>query len=175
MISQAGNPHPQIRGLRARNQQEQFSDAFLLAISAAAGCALARPHPDHDSVDWTLSCRLPRRPKIDIQLKSTSVESKSQKEMRFRLKEKNFNDLSLTDVVVPRLLVLVTVPEDVEDWLRFSANHLSLYRCAYWLSLAGHKKLDDNKFFTVNIPRSNLFTSEVLRHFMRKVDSGEPL
>ncbi len=156
-------------------QQEQFSDAFLLAIAAGAGCASSRPGPDHDSIDWTLSCRLPRRPKIDIQLKSTSVADVSHKAIRYRLKAKNYRELSLTDLVVPRLLVLVIVPEDLEDWLCFSPDRLVLHRCAYWVSLAGAGELSDNKFFTVNIPRSNLFTSGALRHFMHKVDNGEPL
>ncbi len=157
------------------NQQEQFSDAFLLAITAAAGCATARPHPDHDSIDWTLSCRLPRRPKIDIQLKSTSVDAGSQKEIRYRLKEKNFRELSLTDLVAPRLLVLVVVPEDVEDWIECSPDRLVLRRNVYWLSLAKAGELNNSKSFTVSIPRSNLFTPQALRDFMRKVENGEPL
>jgi hypothetical protein len=157
------------------SQQEQFSDAFLLAIAAGAGCAVGRPSPDNDSVDWTLSCRLPRRPKIDIQLKSTSAGGGSEKEIRYRLKAKNCRELSLPDLVVPRLLVLVVVPEDVEDWLCFSPRSLTLHKAAYWLSLAGGKKLSNSKSFMVSIPGSNLFTSEVLRHFMKKVEAGEPL
>ncbi len=157
------------------NQQEQFSEAFLLAIAAVAGCASARPNPDHDSIDWTLSCRLPRRPKIDIQLKSTIVDGTSQKEIRYKLKEKNFRELSLTDLVVPRLLILVVVPGAVEDWLDFAPDHLVLYKCAYWLSLAGAREMTDIKHFTVTVPRANQFTPEVLREFMRKVDGGEPL
>jgi hypothetical protein len=170
----SGGRDPSSPWIARPNQQEQFSDAFLLAVAAAAGCASARPAPDHDSIDWTLSCRLPRRPKIDIQLKSTAIDRPEQ-DIRYRLKEKNFRELSFTDLVVPRLLVLVVVPQDVGNWIDFSPDRLILYKCAYWLSLAGAEKSSDNKSFTATIPRCNQFTSEVLRDLMRKVDNGEPI
>ena len=156
-------------------QQEKFSEAFLHAIAAGAGCASSKPFPDHDSIDWTLSCRLPRRPKIDIQLKSTAVPKVSQECIRYRLKAKNFRELSLTDLAVPRLLVLIVVPSDVEDWLCFSPERLILRQCAYWLSLAGTGRIGENKAVTVKIPGNNLFTSEVLRNLMHTVNNGEPL
>ncbi len=154
-------------------QKEKFSEAFLHAIAAGAGCASSKPCPDNDSIDWTLSCRLPRRPKIDIQLKCTSVPKLSQDCIRFPLKAKNFRELSLTDLAVPRLLVLVLVPSDVEDWLSFSPTQLTLRQCAFWLSLAGARRMSKNG--SVAIPEGNLFTSEVLRNLMRKVNNGEPL
>ena len=57
-------------GLPLTLAQEQFSKAFILSIASLAGCGAAVPEPDVDSIDWTLSCRLPRRPKLDLQVKS---------------------------------------------------------------------------------------------------------
>ncbi len=58
-------------GLSMSHAQEQFSKAFVLAVAALAGCSAAEPDPDLDDIDWTLSCRLrPRRPKLDLQVKS---------------------------------------------------------------------------------------------------------
>jgi hypothetical protein len=157
------------------NQQEQFSDAFLMAIAAAAGCALSRPVPDNDSIDWTLSCRLSRRPKLDVQMKSTIFQKDLNGDIRYRLKIKNYNDLILEDLVAPRILVLVTVPRKVEDWLSMTPESLLLRYTAYWRSLAGEPKLRNNKACTVTIPQRNLITPTVLRDLMMRINDGEPL
>jgi hypothetical protein len=34
-------------------QKEQFSNAFIYAVASVAGCSVAKPSVDHDSVDWT--------------------------------------------------------------------------------------------------------------------------
>jgi hypothetical protein len=56
-------------GMARTAQQESFGDAFLMAVAGAAGCGISLRRPDDDSIDWTLSCRLSRRPKIDVQMK----------------------------------------------------------------------------------------------------------
>lgn len=157
------------------NQQEQFSDAFLQAIAAAAGCALSRPVPDNDSIDWTLSCRLPRRPKLDIQLKSTIVDRPIGEDFRYRLKAKNYEDLSLPDLVVPRILILVTVPRKVEDWLCLTPDMLLLRYTAYWKALAAAPQIRNNKSCSVTVLRRNLLTPAVLRELMMRINDGEPL
>jgi hypothetical protein len=157
------------------NQQEQFSDAFLIAIAAAAGCAISRPTPDNDSIDWTLSCRLPRRPKLDVQLKSTIFQENTIGDIRYRLKIKNYNDLILEDLVAPRILVLVTVPRKVEDWLSMTTESLLLRYTAYWRSLAGEPRLRNSKACTVTISQRNLITPASLRDLMTRINDGKPL
>lgn len=157
------------------NQQEQFSDAFLMAVAAAAGCAISRPFPDNDSIDWTLSCRLSRRPKLDVQLKSTIFQKEVGGDIRYRLKIKNYNDLILEDLVAPRILVLVTVPRNVEDWLTMTPQSLLLRNTAYWASLAGQPKTRSTKACTVTIPQRNLIKPAVLRDLMMRINDGIPL
>jgi Domain of unknown function (DUF4365) len=157
------------------NQQEQFSDAFVMAIAAAAGCAISRPVPDNDSIDWTLSCRLPRRPKLDIQLKSTIFEKDVIGDIRYRLKIKNYNDLILDDLVAPRILVLVTVPRAAADWLSMTEESLVLRHTAYWVCLAGAPPVLNTKACTVTIPQRNLITPGVLQDLMLRINHGEPL
>jgi hypothetical protein len=167
MLPHAWTPRP--------NQQEQFSDAFLLALAAVAGCAISRPAPDNDSIDWTLSCRLPRRPKLDVQLKSTIFSANPDGDIRYRLKAKNYHDLSVSDLVVPRILVLVTVPRQVEDWIRITSEQMVLSYAAYWKSLAGAPRIRNTQACTITIPEGNLLTPAVLRDFMLRIDAGEPL
>jgi hypothetical protein len=99
-------------GLPITLAQEQFSKAFILALAALAGCAAAAPELDVDSIDWTLSCRLPRRPKLDLQVKSTRLAAEDGDHVPYPLKRKNYDDLSLPELLAPRLLVLVVVPDD---------------------------------------------------------------
>ena len=157
------------------HQQEQFSDAFLLAIAAAAGCSTSRPVPDNDSVDWTLSCRLSRRPRLDLQLKSTIFPNSASTDIRYRLKIKNYNDLILQDLIVPRILVLVTLPRKVENWLDLTPDDMVLRHSAYWVSLAGEPPIRNNNSRTVVIPKRNLLTQVTLRDIMRRINDGAPL
>jgi hypothetical protein len=157
-------------------RQEQFADAFLLAVAAVAGFTAAKPAVDHDSVDWTISSRLPRRPKIDIQMKSRRVENTDTGNViHYDLNHKNYEDLILADLQAPRLLVLVLVPHDLGDWLKLSPEQLTLQRCAYWYSLANQSERDNKTTVRVHIPRSNLLDVASLGALMQRANDQEPL
>ena len=128
-------------GLSLTLAQEQFSKAFILAVAALAGCSAAEPRPDVDSIDWTHSCRLrPRRPKLDLQVKSTGHDAGTREHIRYPLKRKNYDELILGDLLAPRLLILVLVSLKPEEWLVVSPQQLVLRRCAYWMSLAARRR-----------------------------------
>lgn len=99
-------------------KMEQFSRAYVAVIAAQAGCNPSRPEVDNDSVDLELcmkdipNCRRTRG-RVAIQLKCTHAVDRSKDEIAFALPVKNYNDLR-ADVMEPRLLVLVCVPEDCE-------------------------------------------------------------
>jgi hypothetical protein len=113
-------------GMAITTQQECFGDAYLLAVAGVAGCAVSLRRPDDDSIDWTLSSRLSRRPKIDIQMKTWNGDDRASDPIRYPLKRKNYDDLILTDVLAPRIFVLVTIPQDIGDWMTLSAEQLIL-------------------------------------------------
>jgi hypothetical protein len=137
-------------------QQECFGDAFLLAVAALAGCDTALRRPDYDGVDWTISCKLfSRRPKIDIQMKTWTGDDGLGDQIRYPLKRKNYDSLILTDVLVPRVLVLVTVPKDPQKWIA---------------TLAGLSATDNETTVTVCVPRKNVLTVQVLQELMKKVN-----
>ena len=169
-MSDPTNPHQ--LGLGLPLTQEQFSKAFILALAALAGCAASEPEPDIDSIDWTLSCRLPRRPKLDLQVKSARLPQSEREQIAYPLKRKNYDDLSLPKLLAPRLLVLVVVPEDPAEWLQCSAEQLVLRRSAYWLSLAGASPTANESNVTVHVPRANLLTVESLSRLMHTINEG---
>ena len=155
--------------------KEQFSNAFLLAVAAVAGCSVAKPSVDNDSIDWTISNRLPRRPKLDVQLKCTAEDDGNGASVAFPLKKKNYDDLTVVDLICPRILILVAVPEQIDNWILLTENELVLRRCAFWVSLQGHPPSDNENSVTVHVPRRQTFTVESLIELMEKVDRGDRL
>jgi hypothetical protein len=157
-------------------RQEQFANAFLVTIAAVAGFTVTKPDVDHDSVDWTIASRLPRRPKIDIQMKSRRVEDTDKDDLiRYDLKRKNYDDLILTDLLTPRLLFLVLVPPDIGNWLELTPDQLVLRRCAYWVSLAGQPASNNENTVRVSVPRANLLNVASLERLMQRANDQEPL
>jgi Domain of unknown function (DUF4365) len=159
-------------GMARTAQQEGFGDAYLLAVAGAAGCATSLRRPDDDSIDWTLSCRLSLRPKLDIQMKTTTTADEDGDTIQYPLKVKNYNDLVITDILVPRILILVLLPPQVEEWLAVSSTELILRHCSYWTSLRGRPTSDNEYTVTVPIPRANMFTVEALCTMMTQINEG---
>lgn len=155
-------------------QQECFGDAFLHAVAAVAGCTTAKPAIDDDSIDWTLSCRLgPTRPKLDIQMKSTGGDDGAGTTISFRVEKKNYDDLR-AETLVPRLLVVALVPDDVDEWMEMTVDQMLLRRCVYWYSLRNAAPVP-GATTTLHIPRANVFDVDSLRGMMQRVNEGRPL
>lgn len=147
---------------------------------ATAGFNIFKPEVDQNSVDQSIASgdhpELPSQPCIDIQLKSTSVDVRRSGAPRYPLKLKNYSDLRPERLAVPRILVLVFVPAEVERWISHSEEELALRHCGYWVSLRGVPETTNTETVTVSIPRSALLPARkpdrVLR-YMEKVRLGQ--
>jgi hypothetical protein len=160
-------------------QKEQFSRAYVRAVAAAAGYGVAEPQVDDDSIDCTICSRgrlgKIHSPKVDLQLKCTTDQPGTMR-LAHRLKIKNFDDLRDTDVLVPRILVVLCVPTDVIRWLEHSEDHLVLRRCAFWVSLRGEPPCASRARepdVTVHLPCAQRFSVEQLEAMMTRVSAGE--
>jgi hypothetical protein len=157
-------------------QKEQFSNAFLHAIAAVSECSISKPSVDDDSVDWTVSKVMPRRPKIDLQLKCTTpIHGVDGETISYSLKKKNYDDLRLMEVLCPRILVVVFAPPDIVDWLDCTNESLTLRKCAYWLSLSGYAESDNETSVTVHLPTSQRFNVDALNNMMNTISNGGQL
>src|SRR5207249_10535567 len=121
-------------------QKEQFSRAYVRAVAAAAAVNVYQPEVDDDSVDIGFCTRMVQdrvqRPRLEVQLKCTAAADEADDVYRFPLKVKNYNELRGDDIV-PRVLILVTVPADVAAWLTVTAAQMVLRKSALWGSLSG--------------------------------------
>lgn len=160
-------------------QKEQFSRAYVAAVLAAAGCNSCRPDVDDDSVDLHLMMRneengTVNRGEIDLQLKCTATAQLSGDTFPFPLKIKNYDDLRC-NTLVPRLLLVVCIPEQFNEWLCQTEEELCLRKCAYWYSLRNMPEVENQSTVTVQIPRNNIFSVEFLKNTMQKIANGEML
>lgn len=121
-------------------QKEQFSISYIRAIAAVAGYSLYRPEIDNDSVDLDVVSRGGTgkilSPRLELQLKCTSRGILDENYIKYPLNLKNYNDLKI-NALVPRILVVVLVPEKITDWIKQTESELCLRNCAYWVSLRG--------------------------------------
>lgn len=157
-------------------QKEQFSNTYLQAITSVAGYSLYKPFVDNDSVDWGIAAKggegIVQAPRLELQLKSTSRDVLDDKVIRFPLKLKNYNDLILTGYAIPRILVVVIIPENLTDWLKESEEELCLRHCGYWVSLRGMPPTTNTTNVTVTIPRINQFTVAALQSIVLRISQG---
>ena len=150
-------------------RQEQFSRAAVYAIASTAGCAVSERNVDDDSIDLTLCSKsLSRRPSIDLQLKCSGQNLLTATTVAFSLGLKNYDDLRIEDVFVPRLLLVTIVPPTLEEWLVQSEDQLLLRRCVYWQNLRGLPPIETGTI-TIHVPRTNVFTPAVLTGMMNAI------
>ena len=157
-------------------QKEQFSNIYLQAVTTVAGYSLYKPFVDDDSVDWGVAAKGGtgpiRAPRLELQLKSTSRDIQDDNSIRYPLKLKNYDDLRMDDFAIPRILVVVLIPETPEDWLTQSETELCITNCGYWISLRGMPKTQNTNAVTVAIPRTNQFTVAALQSIMEGISQG---
>jgi hypothetical protein len=158
-------------------QKEQFSNAYLQAVVSVAGYALYKPAVDDDSVDWGIAAKggtgRIRSPRLELQLKSTSQEVLSEHEIRYPLKLKNYEDLRCDEFAIPRILVIVRLPDSLEDWIQQSEEALCLRYCSYWVSLRGLPETSNTTTVTLSLPRVNLLTPATLQSLMGLISQGQ--
>ena len=168
-------------GMTENEQKQQLSVAYVHAVAARAGYACQVIKLDDDSIDVQLAARglihhkaVLRSPKLDIQLKATAQPALKKTHLVFPLPLKNYNELR-EEVLVPRLLVVLLLPEDDRLWLEQTENQMISRSCAYWRTLLGQPETNNQTSVTVHLPREQLFTVATLRTVMEKVSRREPI
>ncbi|GAA3397651.1 DUF4365 domain-containing protein [Streptomyces roseoviridis] len=173
---------------------ETLQVGYLHAVAAAAGCSLSQPFPDN-GIDWHVSHSAPGHTiddevTIKVQLKCTyqipprSPEADSGPGSRpgsragpgsgafsFTLDNEHLVKLARTPVAVHKILVVMLVPRDREDWLRAGHDRLDLRHCCYWINLAGHP-VTGRRRTTVRIPTTRIFDDRALCEIMARVGEG---
>ena len=158
-------------------QKEEFSYAYIYAIVSAAGYSfqIANRPLDIGGIDIIISGEEQEYslypPRLEVQVKSTSTAVIDNEFIRYPLKLKNYNELRKSKTLVPKILVIILLPDNPQEWVNQSEEELCLRRCGYWLSLKGQPETQNVESVTVYLPRQQLFTAEKLRNIMEQIET----
>jgi len=171
--------------LNENDKKAELSYAYLHAVAAAAGfaCSDTNRHLDGCGVD----ARVDIRERLDaaahltefslpIQLKATSAKLPIvEGRISFPLDVDQYDKLRVTTVSIPKLIVLMTLPEEVESWLNVSAESLVARHCARWTCIQGQPDSANAATVTVRFHLDRVLTPSALRELARRVAIGEDL
>ncbi|MCC8964554.1 DUF4365 domain-containing protein [Bradyrhizobium sp. Pear76] len=161
------------------HRQDAFSGAYISAICAAAGCGVDAVALDNDKVDYLVRSRVQgkvlNKPQIDIQAKCRMSGMAATDPISYTLDLETYDALRDVKVCIPRILVLVLVPDDVQEWIMQSEHALMLRHCAYWVSLKAMPPSANAATQTIHIPRKNFFGAQALQTMMTKIADGVDL
>ena len=160
--------------LTPTDREEALSRAYLAAVAAGAGYVTSVPDVDRDSVDVEIHGGGPMRPLLHVQLKATiNLGDPTDGSYRYALKRRNY-DLLRLETMVPRILVVLSLPVDEKEWLSVTAQELILRRCAFWASLNGFPETTNSHSVTIPIRENNFFDIDALRQLMERARTGDP-
>lgn len=158
--------------MTSNDREEALSRAYVAAVAAGAGYVTAEQNFDRDGVDIQIRAGGSMRPSLDIQLKATiNLGEATNDAYRYALKRRNY-DLLRGQTMVPRILVVLSLPAAEADWLSVTPEQLILRRCAFWVSLAGFSETQNNESVTISIHNNNRFDVDSLKALMERARSG---
>ncbi len=112
------------------------------------------------------------RPALDLQLKATvNLAEPQDGHFHFPLKRRNY-DLLIAETQTPRLLMVLDLPSNEDDWMTISRESLILRRRAFWLNLKGSPNTTNVSSVTVRIPETNVFDVGNLQELMEQSRTG---
>ncbi len=156
--------------------KEDLSICYLKTIAAVNGIAVERIEHDEDSVDVIVKKVINTdqnmlfNSQISVQLKSTSSKSQysiSKKEVSYILKVKNYNDLCMP-ASMPSILELLILPEEKDEWTKWTPDELIIRGKMFWLSLQDKEVSANKDKITVKIPRKNILNADTIEDLIRK-------
>jgi len=159
-----------------QNIESELSYAYLHAICSKAGlsCKQGDRHDDAAGVDAEIIYRgklahpYLTEIQLNIQLKATTIQPVvTEKGFSYFLQGiKRYNRLRTNDSSIYKILVVLFLPENSDDWLTCSEEELILKKAAYWVNLYGAPGVDTTSGTTIYIPTSNILTPETLMNLV---------
>lgn len=173
-----------MRPLSNTDIESELSYAYLHAVAAhaRAGCHTANRASDGNGIDATLTSWGPfpdggvlEEVDLKVQLKATSAEPiVKDGHISYFLKGVNrFDDLRSNVLAVHRILVVMFLPANTDEWLTISDDELSMKKCAYWVSLRGAAATTNERGATIYIPQAQIFNTPNLMGIFGKLSRME--
>lgn len=165
--------------------ESELSYAYIHAVAAKAGmeCVGSGRHSDNRGIDATINGwgletgTYKNSASVHIQLKATvSVPSVKNNALAYFMDDVGrYDDLRSVHYQIPRILVVLFLPKNKEQWLQISNEQLILKRCAYWTSLLDAPVSANKSGQTIYLPQSQVFNPQELRKLLTKIANRQPL
>ena len=176
----SSRPEYALKPLSANDIEAELSYAYLHAVAAKAGvgCKTGSRHDDNAGIDALLTGWGPfpgggylEEVDLNVQLKATvqSPTSKSEPWTYSLRGIRRYDDLRNDALATPRILVVLFLPDDRDDWLQHTEDALTLRKCAYWVSLRGADPSDNDTAQTVYLPKTQRFDPDGLLALMARL------
>ena len=173
-----------MKPLSPNDIEAELSYAYLHAVAAKAGvgCKVGSRHDDNSGIDAELTGWGPfpgggylEEVDLKIQLKATIKSPGTGGEhCSYSLQGiQRYDDLRNEALGTPRILVVLFLPNDPDQWLHHAEDALTLRRCAYWVSLRGAEPSDNKTAQTVYLPRTQRFDPDGLQILMARLSRNE--
>lgn len=157
-------------------RMEQFCRAYVQAIAASAGCQILTWSADNERIDATLARHTElatvRGARLDIQLKATATRCRRATYVGFPIDLATYDALRPTNVMVPRILVVLLMNQTVSEWTHHTETRLALRRCAYWASVRGAAPIANRASKTIRLPRTQVFDAQALDAIFTTIENG---
>jgi Domain of unknown function (DUF4365) len=152
----------------------ELSYAYLHAVAARAGfgCEVAGRHSDNAGVDAYVRVKERLAEDVihtnfcfEVQLKATSkIPAVEAERFSYWFQDvARYDNLRERSAPMPKLLVVLYLPEDASQWLEHSEAALVARRCAYWVSLWDAPASTNQTGQTVYLPQANRLSVDGLR------------
>ena len=173
-----------MQALSSLNIESELSYAYLHAVASHAGiaCSVGSRHEDNNGIDATLTAWGPfsnggylTEVTIKVQLKATTTEPADDGEnLSYFLRGVNrYDDLRTETVANARILVVLFLPADAQEWLNHSPGQLVLRRCAYWQSLRCAPTTANGSGATVKLPKAQMFNPQALKNLATQLSHSK--
>jgi hypothetical protein len=171
--------------LTDNNRKAELSYAYLHAVAAASGfsCSYTNRHLDGCGVDAMVEIneKLDASAQltefyIPVQLKATSQDLTLVGDYySWAIEVEQYDKLRTIQVSVPKLIVLLTLPIDANEWLHVTHESLMARHCARYTSVFGFPAAATPKSTTIRFAKSKVLTPQALREIARRIAIGEEL
>lgn len=161
------------------NTKEDLSLCYVISIVSKAGYNYSFDRRD-DGIDMRIIEKKVRARggsisignQLNLQLKSTTIAKDQDNFYKYKLKNKNYNDLSQFGKDYFILVVFIMNPDE-NLWIEQTKDELRLRKCAYWHYLGGKTlKTNEESNSTIEISKTKIFNEDALIKLFKIIDSG---
>jgi Domain of unknown function (DUF4365) len=151
-------------------KKEQFSYTYIKLLASISGLLVIEAARPLDNAGIDITIRAPGMikgilsPSIDAQVKCTARDVIKSTVIKYPLPINNYTRL-ISKSINPQILIIVTMPTQIADCVNILdlQNETLVKSCAYWISLKGRQETKNDKTITIEIPRGNVLTPDVIR------------